>query len=119
MGVDRDQLAARLAPVFGHDLADQPPVVTRQLKAMRDCDVTPELTKLVGIPTLVVSAEHDPIAPPVLGEAVAAGIPGARYVLLPHASHGVPIQAPDQINRLLSDHLAEAEARNEAGKRRA
>jgi hypothetical protein len=32
--VDRGELAARLADLFGHDLADQPPVAMRQLRAM-------------------------------------------------------------------------------------
>jgi pimeloyl-ACP methyl ester carboxylesterase len=41
---------------------------------------------------------------------VLAGIPGSRYVELPDASHGVPIQYPDRINTLLIDHLAAVEA---------
>lgn len=36
---DPDQLAETLAPLFGHDLADQPPVVKDQMKAMRAFDL--------------------------------------------------------------------------------
>jgi aminoacrylate hydrolase len=106
-GADRDALAARLAPIFGHDLADQPPVVMKQLGAMGRWDVTARLGELAGLPTLVVSAAHDPIAPPARGRAIADGIgASARYVELDDASHGVPIQAPARINALLAAHVA-------------
>lgn len=103
---DRADLAARLAPIFGHDLGDQPPVLMRQLAAMRSYDATPRLSELAGLPALVVSAEHDRIAPPALGRTLAAGIPGARYVEIAAASHGVPIQCAGRINGLLRAHFA-------------
>ncbi len=111
---DRDALADRLAPLFGHDLADQPPIVMKQLSAMRPYDATPRLRELAGIPTLVVSAAHDPIARPAFGQAIAEGIPGARYVEFADASHGVPIQMADRVNRLLFTHLDGAAARQTA-----
>ena len=107
---DRDQLAEQLAPLFGHDLADQPPVVRRQLAAMRAYDATSFLQELRGLPALVVSAAHDRIAPPSGGRALAAGIAGARFVEIPDASHGVPIQLPERVNELLHDHFRAAEA---------
>jgi pimeloyl-ACP methyl ester carboxylesterase len=107
---DRDELAARLAPLFGHDLADQPPVVRRQLAAMRAYDATPYLQELAGIPTLVVSAAHDRIAPPSGGRTLAAGIAGARFVELPDASHGAPLQLPERINGLLHEHWSAVES---------
>jgi pimeloyl-ACP methyl ester carboxylesterase len=106
---DRDRMAERLAPVFGHDLADHPAGEMRQLAALWACDATPELPRLAGIPTLVVSAEHDPISPPPIGASLARGIPGARYTLLPNASHGAPILSPEKINPLLLEHLAHAD----------
>ena len=108
---DRDALAARLAPLFGHDLADAPPVAMKQLAAMRKHDTTARLAELTGVPTLVVSAVHDRIAPPSLGRGLAGAIPGSRYVEVDDASHGVPIQCADRINALLSEHLSAAEAR--------
>jgi pimeloyl-ACP methyl ester carboxylesterase len=108
-GADRDRVAAELAPLFGHDLADQPPVAMKQLAAARRYDATPRLGELAAVPTLVVSAAHDRIAPPAGGRAIAAGIPGARYVEIPDASHGVPIHQADRVNALLLDHLAGAE----------
>ena len=110
-GADRDALAAALEPLFGHDIADQPPVAMKQLAAMRGYDATPRLGELAGIPTLVTSAGHDPIAPPTSGRAIAAGIPGARYVEFADASHGLPIQRADEVNALLLEHLDAAERR--------
>jgi pimeloyl-ACP methyl ester carboxylesterase len=108
-GIDRDVLAASLAPTFGHDLGEQPAVVPAQLRAMRAYDAIPRLAELAGLPTLVVGAEHDPIAPPSLGRALAAGIPGARFVELPDASHGVTISDPGRVNALLVEHLSAAD----------
>jgi pimeloyl-ACP methyl ester carboxylesterase len=105
---DADQLAADLEPLFGHDLADQPPVTMKQLGAMKHFDATPRLAELAGIPTLVVSAAHDPIAPPFAGRAIAAGIPRARFVEFADASHGLPISHADGVNALLWAHLAGA-----------
>jgi pimeloyl-ACP methyl ester carboxylesterase len=105
---DLDAVAAQYEPLFGHDLAVQPPVAMKQLSAMGKYDATPRLGEVAGIPTLVVSAAHDRIAPPKSGRALAAGIPGARYVELPAVSHGVPIQYPEKINPLLLQHFASA-----------
>lgn len=106
--LDRDALAERLAPLFGHDLADQPPVVKEQMKAMRAFDVLSRLGELAGLPTLVASAEFDPIAPPNLGRTAATGIPGARFVQWEGASHGVTLTEPDRVNALLEEHLNRA-----------
>jgi pimeloyl-ACP methyl ester carboxylesterase len=77
--MDRDQLAAELAPLFGHDLADQPPIALKQLSALRAYDASDRLGR-IAVPTLVMSAAHDPIAPPRYGRALAEGIPGARFL---------------------------------------
>ncbi|HEX8536379.1 MAG TPA: alpha/beta fold hydrolase [Cystobacter sp.] len=107
---DPEALAGRLAHLFGHDLADSPPVAMRQMAAMGAYDSTPRLQELAGLPTLVVSATEDPIAPPRLGRVLGEGIPGARYVEVPGASHGVTIQHAGRINTLLREHLARADA---------
>lgn len=96
---------AALAALFGHDLGDTPAVVGPQLKAMRAATVLPRLGELAGLPTLVASAAHDPIAPPALGRVLAAGIPGARYVEFAAASHGLPITHPAETNAMLREHL--------------
>lgn len=104
--VDQEALAEELALLFGHDLADQPPVAMKQLAALRAYDATDRLSRLGSIPTLVLSAAHDIIAPPRFGRALAAGIPGARYVEFEEAAHGLPIQCSARVNELLQEHLS-------------
>lgn len=107
---DADHVAADLGELFGHDLADQPPIVMQQLGALRRYDATARLPELAGIPALVVSAAHDPIAPPRFGQALAARLPGSRYVEFPDAAHGLPIQEAAAINALLAEHIGQAES---------
>jgi pimeloyl-ACP methyl ester carboxylesterase len=103
---DRAALAARLAPLFGHDLAEQPPIVMKQLGAMSKYDAGSSLKALASIPTLVVSATEDRIANPASGKALAAAIPGARYLEIADAGHGLPIHRAADVNELLAAHLS-------------
>lgn len=103
--VDRAALAERLQRLFGRDLADNPPIISTQLRAMAKYSALPRLGELRGIPTLVMTGAHDPIAPPHLGRAIAAAIPGAQLVEFPDASHALPIQLADEVNALLLAHL--------------
>ena len=103
---DMDALARELAPLFGHDLAAQAPGSMAQIQAFRRCNLAPRLGELARIPTLVVSAAHDVIAPPPLGRALAAGIPGAQYRELADAAHGAPLTHAASVNALLRVHLA-------------
>lgn len=100
-----DELAEKLAPIFGHDLADQPSIVMQQLMAMQSYDATNRLIELSVIPTLVVSAKYDRIAPPLLGQSIANRIKGSRYVEIAEAAHGVTIQYADKINSLLIENI--------------
>ena len=102
---DRDRLCADLGELFGRDLADQPPIIMQQLKAMGRFDASTRLAALKDIPTLVVSAQHDCIARPEYGRALATAIPGARYIEIRGAGHAVVIQKADQVNALLREHL--------------
>lgn len=106
---DRAQLAEELAPLFGYDLAYQPSVVMEQLRAMSRFDVSARLGELGGIPTLVMSAADDRVAPPAYGRALAAAIPNAHYVEWTGAGHGVTIQCAEGINEMLERHFTAAE----------
>jgi pimeloyl-ACP methyl ester carboxylesterase len=99
---------AALADLFGHDLGDTPPAVGPQLAAMRKANYGDRLGELAGVPALVVAAAHDLIAPPAVGRRLAAGLPGAKYVEVADASHGLPITHAAGTNDLLRDHLAAA-----------
>jgi pimeloyl-ACP methyl ester carboxylesterase len=69
------------------------------------------LDRLGGIeaPTLVVVGEQDLLTPPRQAEAVADAIPKARYELVtgPGASHGLHIERPDDVVRIVTGFLDE------------
>lgn len=103
--IDLDAVAARVAGFIGRDLADHPPVLLRQLRALARHDASSRLSALGTIPTLVLSAAHDRIAKPAYGRALAEAIPGARFECLTDASHGVPLLDPDAVNTRLARFL--------------
>lgn len=107
--IDRAGLAQDLSRLFGRDLADQPPIVGQQLRAMSRYSAGARTSELSGIPTLVMSASHDPIAPPRLGRALAARIKDATFVEFEHASHALPIQYAADVNARLAEHLTAAD----------
>lgn len=109
-GADLEALANRYGAFFGRDLADQPPVVLKQLQALAGHDQRARLPQLGGLPTLVVSGAEDRLALPVYGRALAGAIRGARYYQFADAAHGVPLARPEPVNALLAEHLAAAEA---------
>jgi pimeloyl-ACP methyl ester carboxylesterase len=100
-----DGVAAELAALFGRDLADPASIAMKQLAAASKFDVSARLSELAGIPTLVLSGQHDRIALPAFGRALAAAIPGAHYEER-DAAHGLPITRADEVNALLAAHLA-------------
>ncbi len=111
---DHAALAAELGALFGRDLADQPGVIMKQVQALGAHDTSARLGELAPIPTLVVSAVEDRVAPPAQGRALAKAIGTARYVELEGAAHGVILQQPAVINALLAEHVAKAESALEA-----
>jgi len=108
--VDWEPLNQRLSQLFGRDLADQPAINMKQLRAMSRYDASARLRSLAELPTQVVSGALDRIALPAYGKALAAAIPGSRYIEIPDAGHAVPIQCAEKINTLLRDHFAAAKS---------
>jgi len=51
-----DQMAERFGALIGRDLAESPPILMKQLQAMRRHDLSSRLSRLAVIPTLVLSA---------------------------------------------------------------
>lgn len=106
---DADDLATKMAPIIGRDLAEQPAILMEQLKALRAHDCSDELHRLSHIPTLVVSADKDPIALPRHGRRLSQLIAESRYLEISGTAHGVTIQEPERINNLLRDHFLASE----------
>jgi 3-oxoadipate enol-lactonase len=71
---------------------------------IRDMDLRPDLGSIVA-PTLVIGAEEDPSTPPEHARVIAAGIPGARLVVLPRGAHLVNIETPGAVTELILGHL--------------
>lgn len=63
----------------------------------------------IAAPTLVVTGEDDTTVPGAPQGLLAAGIPGARQVLVAGAGHAVSIDRPDEFNRILIDFIRSAE----------
>ena len=108
--VDRDALCEGLQGLFGRDLAEQPPILMQQVKAMSKFDASRGLHALAHIPTLVLSASQDLIARPEYGRALAGAIPGSRFVEIAGAGHAVTIQCADEVNAILTAHIDAASA---------
>jgi pimeloyl-ACP methyl ester carboxylesterase len=108
-----ERMHARLAELFGHDLAEQPPISSRQLRALTRYDASGRLGGVTDIPALVMSAERDRIARPESGRRLAEAIPGARYMEVPLAGHAVPAYRPEAVNGALLAFLVAAERGDE------
>lgn len=106
--IDRDAMAAEFAEIFGRDLAVQPSVSFRQIRAMA-AHVPTDLAPLAAIPTLVVAGDGDQIVRPALTRALAEALAGARHVELANAGHAVILHDAAAINDLLAEHFMAAE----------
>ena len=59
----------------------------------------------VGVPTLVVVGDEDASDLFPNADRLEAEIPGARQAIVPGAAHLLPLEKPDELNRLLLDFL--------------
>jgi 3-oxoadipate enol-lactonase len=72
--------------------------------AVEHMDLRADLAR-IGAPTLVVAGADDPATPPPHGQAIAAGITGARFEILADAAHLATYEQPDAANRLILEAL--------------
>ena len=62
----------------------------------------------VHAPTLVLTGEHDPMAPTDVAHALAASVPGALAAVIPGAGHLSNIERPEAFTGLVREFLARA-----------
>src|SRR5882757_5000406 len=74
-------------------------------EALRDTDLCEQVAS-ISTPTLVISATHDPAAPPTDGKFLTKEIKGARYVEL-DAAHLSNIEQPEKFTQEVADSLRE------------
>ena len=86
-----------------------PAAYTRQAKAYLQFDSLDRLDA-ISAPTMVIVGEQDLLTPPWIAREVADAIPGSRFEVIrgDGSSHVVPLERPDDFNRLVSDFLASA-----------
>jgi 3-oxoadipate enol-lactonase / 4-carboxymuconolactone decarboxylase len=70
---------------------------------------------VLDVPTVVVTADSDPVVGAADGEALAAAIPGAVALLLADTGHQAPLERPDAVAAAVLDNLPVAGDRYAAG----
>ncbi len=85
-------------------------------EAVAEADLRPALARITA-PALCIAAADDPALPVAAVEALAAGLPDARFATVANAAHLVNVERPDEVTRLILDHVARAEAAQQAVKR--
>jgi pimeloyl-ACP methyl ester carboxylesterase len=102
--LDRDLHDALIAPWLGPDGQS---AFYRQIAQgdQRHTDEIEPLYAQITAPTLVIWGEADPWIPAARAAELARRIPGARLEILPTAGHLVQEDQPDELVRLLREHL--------------
>ena len=105
--IDREREDELIAPWLGPDGQS---AFYRQIAQgdEKDTDEIVPLLDRISAPTLVVWGEADPWLPAQRGAELADRINGARFALLAGAGHLLPADQPEELTRLLGEHLAAA-----------
>jgi pimeloyl-ACP methyl ester carboxylesterase len=100
---ERPELVQRVTSL----IAEQDPRAVAA--AQRGMAARPDSSDVLGsiaVPTLVVTGEEDKLTGPDEGRELAAGIPGARFLLVEQAGHLVNLERPEVVNEALLDFVA-------------
>lgn len=73
-------------------------------RALQTLDITARLSE-IQLPTLVLAGGEDTGTPVAASRLVAESIPGARFEIIPAASHLACLEQPEAFNRLLQEFL--------------
>jgi pimeloyl-ACP methyl ester carboxylesterase len=90
-----------------HAMAEEtgPEAFVRQQRAiMARPDLRPHLAS-IRCPTLVLVGDGDQLTPPPLSQEIAAGIPGARLVVVPDCGHLSTLERPEAVNNALVEWM--------------
>jgi pimeloyl-ACP methyl ester carboxylesterase len=77
----------------------------RHLRAIMSRADSRPLLAAIRCPTLVLVGDGDELLPPALATENAAGIPGARLVIVPDCGHLCTLEKPEPVNAALAEWL--------------
>jgi pimeloyl-ACP methyl ester carboxylesterase len=99
----RPEVVSRVAALIREQTPQAIAGAQRGMAARAD---TTDVLGSIKIPTLVITGEDDAVTGPEVGRDLAAGIPGARVLLVEEAGHLVNLEQPEIVNEALLDFLA-------------
>jgi pimeloyl-ACP methyl ester carboxylesterase len=105
--VDRDCLGDAALKSIVRTMAEEtgPEAFLRETQAiMTRADARPGLAA-IACPTLVLVGDGDQLTPPKLAEEIAAGIRGARLVVIPDCGHISTLERPEAVNKALAEWI--------------
>ncbi|HEX4128394.1 MAG TPA: alpha/beta fold hydrolase [Pirellulales bacterium] len=86
-------------------LATAPETIAAVQHAMAERPDVQGMLPTIRVPTLVLVGQEDAISPVDEMRAIAAGIPGAQFVIVPEAGHMAPMENPAAVNQALRTFL--------------
>jgi len=100
-----DALLKQIHVAMCHDVGAE--AYVRQQRAILGRMDSRPLLAAIRCPTLVLVGEQDELTPPFLSEEMAAGIPGAKLVTVPHCGHLSTLEQPDAVNAALVEWMSQ------------
>jgi pimeloyl-ACP methyl ester carboxylesterase len=91
-------IAANPTPPAAH-------AIYHQSRAISRFDASKHLAA-IRCPTLVVAAREDILLPPAFSEELARGISGAELAIVEETAHGLLIESPEEVGRVMHSFLA-------------
>lgn len=88
-----------------------PQAYVRQQKAILSRQDWRDSLSTISCPTVVIVGDGDEMTPPKLSEEIAAGIPGARLVVITDCGHLSTLERPTEVNAALVAWMADERAR--------
>lgn len=92
--------------IFVERWAENDPRAYRDsMQGLLGWSVTENLSS-IQCPTLILSADQD-YTPVTVKEAIVAKMPNAKLAVIPNSHHAVPVERPEEFNRIVGEFLAE------------
>jgi len=86
-----------------------PDVFVAQSHALMSRDDSTQTLQTITCPTAVIAGEEDEVCPPELHEIMHQGISGSKLHILPDCGHLSTMESPEQVTRILQNHIELAE----------